>query len=240
MIDLHCHGLPQIDDGPDSIKEAIEMIKEAEKAGYSEIFLTSHYIEGAIEESVHKKELLLNHLQFKVYEKQVDVKLYCGSEVYISPNIHDLVINKEVQLLNNNRYLLLELPMENKVGYLEEVIFKIMCLGVTPIIAHPERCVYIQQDPDMLTELIEKGVLFQLNCGSLVGLYGEETKNTAKTLLKNDMIHFLGTDCHRKNTIYPRMPKILKKLKKMIGKEKVDILTNINPRCVVENEKIVR
>ena len=107
-----------------------------------------------------------------------------------------------------------------------------------PILAHPERYLFIQDRPEMLYELIERGVLMQQNFGSVIGWYGKRAQMIAKKMLKANAVHLLGSDVHRPKTIYKKMAEILPKIEKIIGKEKLEELTEINPSYVLENKKI--
>lgn len=82
------------------------------------------------------------------------------------------------------------------------------------------------------------GALFQSNYGSIIGIYGKKAEKTVKKLLKQDFIQFLGSDVHRPNQIYHNIPKIMKKLKRIISIEKIEELTTINPQKVLDNEEI--
>ena len=107
-----------------------------------------------------------------------------------------------------------------------------------PILAHPERYQYVQNDITVCERLIDKGVLFQMNFGSIIGVYGKDVKKTAIKLLKNNYIHFLGSDVHRKESIYTKIESAKKKIIKIIGKEKFDILTIENPNHIINNIEI--
>lgn len=238
MIDLHSHILPQIDDGSRNIKESAALLKEAKSAGFDAVFATSHYIENSIEESIEKQSFLLKQLEKKLEEDKVDIKLYLGSEIYISPTIDRILSSKKAGTLNNGKYALIELPRNSKVQYLDDVLFRVMCLKYIPIIAHPERYECVQGNPNLLVEFINKGVYFQMNYGSILGIYGKSVKNTAKILLKCNMIHFLGTDVHRMETIYPRVSEAIMSLKKIISEEYLIKLTTSNAQAVIENKSI--
>lgn len=238
MIDLHSHIIPKIDDGSGSIEETFNILKEAVNNGFTDIISTSHYIENYYEADVEERKAWINALQMNLNEKKIPINLHIGTEAYASLEIKKLVKENKIATLNNSRYLLFELPMNSKPKYLEKIIYNVLDLKLVPIIAHPERYIYVQQDPNMLIELINKGVLFQSNFGSVVGVYGKSAKNTVEKLLKSDMIHFLGTDTHKQNTIYPIINEILNKLEKTIGRSKIEELTETNPRLVLENKRM--
>lgn len=238
MIDMHTHILPNIDDGSESMEETIKMLKEAKKAGFTDIITTSHYIENSYDITKRERKNIINEIKSKLDIENINIKLYNGAEAYISNNIYELIEKEELPTLNNSKYLLMELPMNNKVLYLDNVIYSLESKGITPIIAHPERYSYVQNDIKFVEELVERGVLFQSNYGSIIGKYGNDASKCAKKLLKKKLIHFLGTDTHKSNSIYAQMNIILKKLEKITGKEYLELLSVINPEIVINNGNV--
>ncbi len=238
MIDMHTHILPNIDDGSESMEETIKMLKEAKEAGFTDIITTSHYIENSYDITKRERKNIINEIKSKLDIENINIKLYNGAEAYISNNIYELIEKEELPTLNNSKYLLMELPMNNKVLYLENVIYSLESKGITPIIAHPERYSYVQKDIKFVEELVERGVLFQANYGSIIGKYGNDASKSVKKLLKKKLIHFLGTDTHKSNSIYTQMNIILKKLEKITGKEYLELLSVINPEIVINNGNV--
>lgn len=238
MIDMHTHILPNIDDGSESMEETIKMLKEAKEAGFTDIITTSHYIENSYDITKKERENIINEIKSRLNIENINIKLYNGAEAYISNNIYELIEKEELPTLNNSKYLLMELPMNNKILYLDNVIYSLESKGITPIIAHPERYSYVQKDIKFVEELVERGVLFQSNYGSIIGKYGNDASKCVKKLLKKKLIHFLGTDTHKSNSIYIQMNIILKKLEKITGKEYLELLSVINPKIVIENGNV--
>ena len=234
MIDFHSHIIPKIDDGSKSMEETITMIEEAKMAGFTHVIATSHYIEDYYEANEEEREEYIKQIQ----EKIDGIDIIKGNEIYISQNIVNLIKNKKASTINQSRYVLFELPMNSNVLYLKDVIYEMQQNKLVPVLAHPERYSYIQKNPEWLIEYINMGVLFQANFGSVIGKYGKEAKRTVEILLRNNMIHFLGSDSHRRNSIYLEMPKIIKKLNKIISKEKIYELTTTNQKLVLKNKKI--
>lgn len=238
MIDMHSHILPGIDDGSYGIEESISMIKEAYEAGFSDIVSTSHYIEESYNANKNEREDLIKILSDRLKEEHIDVNIYNGAEVYVATNMPELIKEERLPTINNSKYLLMELPMNSEILYLENIIYDLQANDIIPIIAHPERYSYVQKNPKMLYKLIEQGVLFQSNYASIIGKYGREAEKTVKKLFKMDVIHFLGSDAHRSRSIYREMELITKKLVKVIGKDKFRLLSEENPRKVLKNEDI--
>lgn len=239
MIDFHSHIIPNIDDGSTSMKDTINMINEARQAGFTEIISTSHYIQKYYDLDCFEREKILDIIKKKVSEKkEINIKLYLGSEIYFTPEIIELVKNKKASTINNTRYLLFELPMNTKPLFVKEMVYELMQNGYIPIIAHPERYSYVQENIRYIEELAGMGVLFQSNYGSIIGMYGKSAKKTLKKLLKNNLISFLGSDVHRTGQIYPKIPKALKKLRKILSIEELEKLTTLNAQKVLKDEDL--
>lgn len=238
MIDVHSHIIPGIDDGAINFDESYSMFVEANKAGFTDIISTSHYIEGHYEEDSIKRHAWIKAMNKILINNNMELNLHCGSEIYITQNLIKLIKDKKASTLADSKYVLFELPMNNNIKYLNEIIFEIKSLGMIPVIAHPERYSYIQENPNLAITLISQGALFQGNYASVIGYYGKHAKRTLIKLLKANAIHFLGTDCHKMNDIYTKMDEIIKKLEKTIGKDKLEELSTINPKHILKNEDI--
>ena len=238
MIDFHSHILPRVDDGAASIEDTMQLIKEASKAGFTKIISTSHYIEEQYEYDENARKQFLGILNSGVKTLGQDIQLYLGSEIYASYNMIELLTEGKASSINNSRYVLFELPMQNEFPCLKNIIYNLFANNYVPIIAHPERYSYVKDDPNWLIELIELGVLFQANYGSIIGIYGKQAQKTVKQLLKNNMIHFLGSDVHRPQSIYAKMPEILQELEKIIDIKQIKRITETNPSLVLENQDI--
>ena len=236
MIDFHSHILPNIDDGSTSIGETINLIEEASKVGFTGIISTSHYIQGYYEFDCYERNQLLDIVQNKM--QSGNLELYLGSEIYFSSEIIDLIKDKKASTINNTRYLLFELPMNTKPLFVKELVYELIQNGYRPIIAHPERYSYVQDEINYVRELANLGTLFQANYGSVLGMYGNDAKKTLKKLLKDDLISFLGSDVHRTGQLYPKLPKALKKINKIVSTEKLEKLTTLNAQKVLNDEEI--
>lgn len=235
MIDIHSHLIPNVDDGAKSPEETIELIKEAREAGITDIILTPHYIINSYEQNAETLILLKDKLQQIINSENINVNLHIGMEVYITDNLVEILKQNKILTLAGSKYLLMELPLNTNVQYLDMVIFKLIENNIIPIIAHPERYKFVQEDPSKVRELIDSGCLIQSNIGSILGIYGKKAKKTIKYLLKNDLINFIATDTHRKNTTYPLLQKGIKKIEKITGKEKAEELTNLNAQRILNN-----
>ncbi len=238
MIDLHSHILPNIDDGSKSIEETFNLIKEAQNVGFEAVVLTSHYMEGYYETDSKEREVWLNAISQNLDTKNINIKLYLGNEIYMSENIIKLLEEGRASTINNTSYVLFEMPLNAEPLNLYDVVYQMQQCKIVPILAHPERYSFVQNEPELIYDLIQKGVLMQANYGSIIGQYGTKAQIIVKKFLENNMIHFFGSDVHRQNTIYPKIPQILIELEKIIGKQKLEELTTTNPNLVLNNKRI--
>ncbi len=238
MIDFHSHILPNIDDGSRSIEETFNLIKEAEKAGFEAVISTSHYMENYYETDVPEREVWVKAILENLKTKNINTNLYLGNEIYFSDNIIELLEKRKASTINDTSYVLFELPLNAEPMNLYDIVYEMIQYKLVPILAHPERYSFVQKEPDLVYDLIEKGVLMQANYGSIIGQYGEKAKMIVKKFFENNMIHFLGSDVHRQNTIYPKIPHILDEIADIVGEEKLEEMTTKNPKLVLSNKKI--
>lgn len=234
MIDFHSHILPNIDDGSRNMEQTVEMLKEAKEVGFTKIISTSHYIEQYYESDETERTELINAVRNNIQ----GIELYLGNEIYITNNMVQLIKDKKASTINNSRYVLFEFPLAAKAMNDKEVIYRLIENGYVPIIAHPERYSHVQENPEYVEELAEMGALFQANYGSIIGMYGKKAEKTVKKLFKENLISFLGSDVHRTEQVYVKIPKIMKKLRKVLSEEQIKKLTTINPQKVLNNETI--
>ena len=238
MIDFHTHILPNIDDGSRSIDETFNLIKEAKEVGFDGIILTSHYIENFYETDVPERDVWVKAISENLGAKGIDTDLYLANEIYISENMMGLLEQRKASTINNSCYVLFELPLNEEPLNLYDVIYSLQENKLIPVLAHPERYSFVQKEPELIYDLIEKGCLMQANYGSIIGQYGVKAEYIVKKFLENNMIHFLGSDVHRQNSIYPKIPFALEKIREIVGEEKLEELTTINPKLVLANKKI--
>ena len=234
MIDIHNHLLYGIDDGSQSIEESIDVLKDMEKCGYTDIILTPHYIDGSRYSNDRADNLRrLDTLKSELKNNNISINLYLGNEIYIDEDISDLLNKDLISTLNNTNYLLIELPMSGEYSGYQELFKDLIKKGYKVILAHPERYLTFQDDYDLIYELLDMGVLFQCNIDSLNGKYGPYAKEMLIDLLKDKKVTFLATDIHHKKHDIDGWNKAEKVALKYISKEEYDILTKTNPSRLI-------
>lgn len=236
MVDIHSHILNNVDDGSDSLENTLNILRKAENAGFSDIILTPHYIENYYENTKDLISEKINELKQSLYREEIIVNLHQGNEIMLTDNTPKLLQECDISSLANSRYILFELPFSNRMLNFENIIFELKEIGAIPVLAHPERYIYIQENPDELLKMMNLGILVQSNYGSFMGLYGKKAKVTAEILLKNKLIHFLGSDTHKQGTIYENIDKIIKNLIHISGDNKyIRKITTINAQDILND-----
>jgi protein-tyrosine phosphatase len=239
MIDIHCHILPCVDDGASDMSQALDMASCAVKEGIICIIATPHFIEDSFGETTKQRI----HDELAVFKKtlienNINLEVYGGCEVFISPGVPDLVKQGVIFTLNGSRYLLIELPMGSIPIYTEEVFYELELQGITPILAHPERKREVIHRPEILLPYLEKGVLLQVNSGSLTGFYGEKVAKTAWRLLEKGMVHVIATDAHNTRSRAPMVRKAYDMVANRMGQVKAEILFSVNPERILLDQEV--
>ena len=238
MIDFHTHIIPNIDDGSRSIEETFNLIKEAKETGFEGIVLTSHYIENYYETDVPERDVWVKAISDNLKNKGIEANLYLANEIYMSENMMKLLIDGKASTINNSSYVLFEMPLNAEPMNLYDVIYSLQENKLVPVLAHPERYSFIQKEPELVYDLIQKGVLMQANYGSILGQYGEKAELIVRKFLEKNMIHFLGSDVHRQDTIYKKIPQAIDKIRAIVGDDKLEELTTENPKLALNNKRI--
>lgn len=240
MIDLHCHILPGLDDGAQTMDEALEMARIAEKDGIEKIAATPHLFRnnfifkdfGVVEKKRQKFSQALK-------KNNIHIEVLAGAEVHISHNLIDEIKkNRKYLVLGQSSYMFVEFPSEHVFSGVKNLFFELMSEGIIPIIAHPERNSVFIRNPGLLYELVEMGALSQANSGSFSGLYGNKTQETVYNFLELGMIHFIASDCHNARSMAPKLSEALTKTAPIIGTEKANALVKENPQAVLGDQEI--
>ena len=232
MIDIHCHILHGIDDGPKYINESIEMAKIAAEDGISKIVATPHIkneIIPAIE--IQNRVENLNHHLKKLH---IPVEILPGADVaaHIDPSL------LQQFTLNRSKYILIEFSHTHLPSTTKDILFNLKVNGFMPIITHPERNPSIIKNQDLLLELMDDNVYIQITASSLSGKFGPKIKKCAVDLLKKGIVSFIASDAHSINYRRPRLSNGLQVAEKVIGRDSAVRLVSDNPEAVIAGESL--
>ena len=233
MIDLHAHILPGIDDGPRTLEDAIEMARVARADGIAAIAATSHAGDRSFGWTREQYEAALASVRAVLSEAEIDLEIIPGCEALIDPALPAEVGKGQVRTLNDGRFLLLELPFLQYPSYVERVVFDLQLAGVMPVLAHAERYRAIQEDPNRLIPLIERGVLVQVTAASVLGDFGERPRETAEILATHNLLHLLASDAHDARRRAPAMSEAARRLASWTSEDFADEATRRVPEAIV-------
>ena len=197
MIDFHNHFIYSLDDGPSSIEESMDMLHHANSQGITEIIQTIHFQHPKMEgkdisdKNINKK---LKRIQSLMKVQGINIKIHIASEVFYLPNLSDILINPLTTIFD--KYMLIEFTTNIYPENYEIEFFKIQNKGVTPIIAHPERYRFVQNDLRIIEKWILNDYIIQVDCGSLLGHFGEKIKKICFNIIDEYGIHIIGSDAH--------------------------------------------
>ncbi|MDM5190883.1 tyrosine protein phosphatase [Bacillus sp. DX4.1] len=201
MIDLHCHILPSIDDGAQTIEDSIAMAKAARKEGIHTIVATPHHQNGVY---INPAESILHQvkqLNEALKEQEINLTILPGQEVRLYGELLEDYKSGHIVTLNQmDKYVFIEFPANHVPRYAEQMLYKLRTKGITPIIVHPERNTEIIERPDVLYKLVNQGALTQITAGSVTGRFGKKIKKFTLQLIEHHLTHVIASDAHDTTT----------------------------------------
>lgn len=234
MIDLHCHILPELDDGSRSLSESLDMARLAVESGVTHIAATPHCTDDRTREVRGAVRLLREALQ----ETRIPLKIYMGMEIFGTEDTAGLLREGRLFTLNNSRYPLIEFSFKTSGAQETRILQSVIRAGYQPLVAHPERYAYIQEDPDMVNRWKRMGCLFQINRGSLMGRFGPAAQQTARALVERGFATAVASDAHSPALRTPWMKDVWTLLGKEVSPLAAQYLLVRNPRSILRNEQL--
>ena len=235
MIDLHCHMLPGVDDGAATEEEALLMAQVAVDSGVTAVALTPHcnvpeqfgnYRDDRLEERFRRFEALLRR-------ESIPLTVYPGMEVFATPELPPLLDEGALLTLGGSRYLLVEFAFGESDWFADDILHRIHRRGLTPVVAHPERYYFSQDDPRHLLYWANAGYVLQLNKGSFFGMFGRHAAQTAHWCLDCGCLHLIGSDAHSPYRRTPRLSDIYDLVTDTVSPETACLLLHDNPAAIL-------
>lgn len=238
-IDMHCHVIPHVDDGAQNSNQALNMITQAYENGFRAMIATPHYEVGRYESNKEEIKEYYTKLKSLVKEKFPDFKIYLGNEIFFSYGIVDKLNEEEIFTLADSNYVLVEFSPNDSFSYIKKSLYQIINDGYTPILAHTERYEEVMSSEIKNVEkLVDAGVLIQINASTLAGNMGIGGRRKVVKLIKNDLVHFISTDCHSDGRRSPDLTECIKYLRKKIDEHTINTLLRDNAIKIINNEDI--
>lgn len=194
--DMHSHLLPGIDDGAGDIETSVELIRGMSELGYKKLITTPHIIWDMYRNTPQIINEKLELVRNAIKKENIDIEIHAAAEYFLDEHVEELLTKKEPLLAVSGNKVLTEFSMAFPSMNIKDILFEMAIQGYHPIIAHPERYIYLQQNKEFYNELKDIGCMFQLNLLSLAGYYGRSVKDLAEYLLNNDFYDMVGTDLH--------------------------------------------
>lgn len=241
MVDIHSHIAPAIDDGADSLDESLSMLEAAYESGTTHIVITPHYLnKSQCRFDVRKSDIekAFSVLCEAKEKAKLPIEIFLGAEHFGVTDISRYAEEGKLVPINGSRYILVEFDFADDIHRVGFVTGALQSHGFVPIIAHPERYFFLQNEPSGAFSLLEKGCLFQVNKGSPLGKYGPGPQALSKWFLDNHLAHFVASDCHSPYQRTPRMNQAHEMLTYRLGQAYVERIFNENPMKVLNDQPI--
>jgi protein-tyrosine phosphatase len=239
MIDLHCHILPGIDDGPKTLEEAAEMCRLAAADGCRAMVATPHQRRGIWWNSDREAILgLARELQAALGS---ELRVLTGAEIHVDSGLLaevERLPGGGLLPLAGSRYLLIELDNHGRAGDAINLIHELAVADWRPVVAHPELIPWVAGDADLVRRLVSLGALVQVTAMSVTGDFGRGPMATTHALIEEGLVHFVASDCHG---VQRRPPGLRRAYETIAGRWGVEVarrLVSDNPRAVVQNRPL--
>lgn len=238
MIDLHCHMLPGIDDGPKTMDQSLAMARFAVEHGITHSVLTPHIHPGCYDNDYNKIRAVFETFQALLAEENIPLEIGMAAEVRVCAELPMMIAQKKIPFLGEwqgMKVMLLEFPHENLTVGAEKLIGWLMDRNILPLIAHPERNQSVMRQPDRIKPYKEMGCLLQITAGSITGLFGEASQKCALTYIEQDAAFVIATDAHNLHKRQPTLQSAKEFLLPIFGEDKVNSLLVSNPASILQN-----
>jgi protein-tyrosine phosphatase len=235
MIDLHCHVLPEIDDGATDLETSLAMARMASSEGISTIACTPHILPGVYNNVGPAIREAVAQLRESVLEAGIPIRLVTGADVHIRADLDVQLSNGRALTLNDSRYLLLEPPHHQLPRGLPELIFGLQAAGYVPIVTHPERLSWIEDHYDLVKQLVRNSVLMQITAGSLLGRFGRRRRYWAERMLDDGLCHLLASDAHDTERRAPRLAEARELAAQRLGQDEATHLVLTRPQGILND-----
>ncbi len=240
MIDLHCHILYGMDDGPRDFDTSLRLCYLAMENGIEKIVATSHLTSLVdIDHYVAARDERIAELRAELERRELNLQIYPGAEVFAGEDLmYPLPLEKVT--INGSRYILVEFDFYNLrfstvLRYIEEILKR----GLVPIIAHPERYSFLQIQYDRVNFLMDMGVLFQVNAGSLASRSGREEFDLAYEMVLKQAANFIATDAHSLHNRPNDLLRMMRDFPPNINQNWLERMVRTSPQAVIDNEVVI-
>jgi protein-tyrosine phosphatase len=238
LVDINCHILPGIEDGPDNLKEAIDMLKIAYEEGIRTIVATPPYNKNNTLMDEDKLDRIIEQLNVEAGKIDSDYRIYLGREVEYNDENHQKIISGQLDSMADSKYVMIRFASDIDFETISEAIRDINMDGYIPIVADVEQYDCMEENEDKVEELIQLGAYIQISAASVIGDLGHDKKSFSRKLLKEELVHFVASDALDSEDKAPYLRECAEYIERKYGLDYKNELFYINPMAVIENSDI--
>jgi len=238
MIDLHCHILHGMDDGPPTLRESVEMCRMAAADGTETVVATPHFTPGRYPWTGAAMQERLFELRSVLRAENVPLTVLPGADVAVFPELPAHSGLRTFLSLNNSRYLLLEFPHTFMPPGWDTFLHSLIAAGTIPVITHPERNDWFIRHPAAVAQAVQAGALVQVTAMSILGGFGDDARKCCVHLLKNGLVHVMASDGHAATERPPLLSKGVRAAAALIGEERARELVQTVPQAIIEDRPV--
>jgi protein-tyrosine phosphatase len=238
LIDLHSHILPGVDDGAPDLALSLEMARMAVADGIEVMACTPHFMPGLYDNESQDIRARIADLNEIFIEEGIDLALVTGCDAHVRPDFLNCLREGSILTLHDSRYVLFEPSHTTMPPRMDDLLFNIQMAGYVPILTHPERFKWIEQNYEMFRDLAKNGVWMQITAGSLTGRFGKRSEYWAKRMLAEGLVSILATDAHNVRSRPPLLAEAFDIAKGEVGLEEATHLVLTRPECVIEDKAL--
>ncbi|MDX1625620.1 MAG: CpsB/CapC family capsule biosynthesis tyrosine phosphatase [Wenzhouxiangellaceae bacterium] len=241
LTDLHCHLLPGIDDGARDLEQSLAMARIAVDHGIATAVVTPHHLNGVYTNPAEGIRTATERLRTALDEAGIPLRLLPGNELHLTPETPAALRDGTgLTIADRGRAALVELPVHTVPVGAEQLLEQILELGITPVVAHPERNSELRRNPERLAEWVEMGCLGQVTAQSCSGRFGEGPREAAKTMVLAGSIHVVASDAHRDRRRIPSLEPAVEPLRRWAGNDVATLLVRKFPSDLAAGREIDR
>lgn len=239
MIDIHSHVLFDMDDGAEDIETSIELCRDSYMNGCDALVLTPHFFEYSyLEDFIEERDMRITLLREALAKENIPLEILPGAEVFLSDRVFG-ADNLDELTINGTKYLLCEMSLnpfdtKNVTRWFDELIDR----SYVPVLAHPERYYEFHQNYALIDELIDRGVVFQVNLDSLIGENGSAAQDMSIDMIRRGIAQIIASDAHDLDFRHTRLVEKLNQLPGQITEMLVEKCLIENPQKIINNQDI--
>ena len=239
LYDVHTHVLFDIDDGATDEQMALDMLRLSSVRGATGIVATPHSQDVRRRGGLPTLQDRLDRTRVLLRENGISIELLPGMEIHLMPDVPELLSTGDYLPLNGSRYVLMEFDFSQWATFTNDVLFQIALDGYVPLLAHVERIGPVQERPELIEGLVQRGSFTQVTAGSLLGGFDEKARRTAEALIARGLVHVIASDTHRPTgNREPLLAAAHDRLVELVGEDAADAALYANPAAVVRGEPL--